>query len=226
MARIEPEWIEPLAAHLVKRSYSEPHWERKRGSAVALEKVTLYGVPIVIDRKVSYGRIDPAAARELFIRHALAEGDWQTSHRFFAENRRLLAEAAEVEHRARRRGLVIGEDELFAFYDARIPAEVTSAQHFDTWWKRARRSEPDLLTFTAGDLLTDDAAQVAADSYPGQLDLAVPGAQRPAPVVRLRARQRHRRRDRGHPAEPGSTRSTRPSSPGRCPGCGPSWSPR
>ena len=166
VARIEPEWIEPLAAHLVKRSYSEPHWERKRGSAVALEKVTLYGVPIVIDRKVSYGRIDPAAARELFIRHALAEGDWQTSHRFFAENRRLLAEAAEVEHRARRRGLVIGEDQLFAFYDARIPAEVTSAQHFDTWWKRARRSEPDLLTFTAGDLLTDGAAQVAADSYP------------------------------------------------------------
>ena len=166
VARIEPEWIEPLAAHLVKRSYSEPHWERKRGSAVALEKVTLYGVPIVIDRKVSYGRIDPAAARELFIRHALAEGDWQTSHRFFAENRRLLAEAAEVEHRARRRGLVIGEDQLFAFYDARIPAEVTSAQHFDTWWKRARRSEPDLLTFTAGDLLTGDAAQVAADSYP------------------------------------------------------------
>ncbi len=175
VARIEPEWIEPLAAHLVKRSYSEPHWERKRGSAVALEKVTLYGVPIVIDRKVSYGRIDPAAARELFIRHALAEGDWQTSHRFFAENRRLLAEAAEVEHRARRRGLVIGEDQLFAFYDARIPADVTSAQHFDTWWKRARRSEPDLLTFTAGDLLTDDAAQVAADTYPDSWTSQSPG---------------------------------------------------
>src|SRR3984957_11277324 len=93
VASIEPEWVEPLAAHLVKHSYSEPHWERKRGSAVALEKVTLYGVPIVTDRKVSYGRIDPAAARELFIRHALVEGDWQTSHRFFTENRRLLAEA-------------------------------------------------------------------------------------------------------------------------------------
>ena len=142
---------------------------------MALEKVTLYGVPIVIDRKVSYGRIDPAAARELFIRHALVEGDWQTSHRFFAENRRLLAEAAELEHRARRRGLVIGEDELFAFYDARIPADVVSAQHFDTWWKRARRSDPDLLTFTAGDLLTDDAAQVAADSYPDSWTSQSPG---------------------------------------------------
>src|SRR5580700_1863188 len=115
VARIEPEWVEPLAGHLGRRSYSEPHREKKRGGAVALEKVTLYWVPLVVDRKVSYGRIDPAAARDLFIRHALVEGDWQTSHRFFAENRRLLAEAEEVEHRARRRGLVVGEDELFAF---------------------------------------------------------------------------------------------------------------
>ena len=142
VARIEPEWVEPLARHLVRHSYSEPHWEKKRGGAVALEKVTLYGVPLVVDRKVPYGRIDPAAARELFIRHALVEGDWQTSHRFFAENRRLLAEAEEVEHRARRRGLVASEDELFAFYDARIPADVVSAQHFDTWWKQARRADP------------------------------------------------------------------------------------
>jgi ATP-dependent helicase HrpA len=163
VARIEPEWVEPLAGHLVRRSYSEPHWEKKRGGAVALEKVTLYGVPLVVDRKVSYGRIDPAAARELFIRHALVEGDWQTSHRFFAENRRLLAEAEEVEHRARRRGLVVGEDELFAFYDARIPADVVSAQHFDTWWKQARRADPDLLTFKASDLLL---AEVSTDAYP------------------------------------------------------------
>ena len=166
VASIEPEWVEPLARHLVKRSYSEPHWERKRGSAVALEKVTLYGVPIVTDRKVGYGRIDPAAARELFIRHALVEGDWQTSHRFFAENRRLLAEAEELEHRVRRRGLVVGEDELFAFYDARIPADVVSAQHFDTWWKQARRTDPGLLTFQPDDLFSEDAAQVSTDSYP------------------------------------------------------------
>ncbi len=166
VARIEPEWVEPLAKHLVKRTHSEPHWERKRGSAVALEKVTLYGVPIVIDRKVGYGHIDPAAARELFIRHALVEGDWQTNHRFFAENRRLLAEAEELEHRVRRRGLVVGEDELFAFYDARIPADVISAQHFDTWWKQARRADPDQLTFRPDDLLSEDAAQVSTDSYP------------------------------------------------------------
>ncbi|HEX5296271.1 MAG TPA: ATP-dependent RNA helicase HrpA [Streptosporangiaceae bacterium] len=181
VARIEPEWVEPLARHLVRHSYSEPHWEKKRGGAVALEKVTLYGVPLVTDRKVPYGRIDPAAARELFIRHALVEGDWQTSHRFFAENRQLLAEAEEVEHRARRRGLVAGEDDLFAFYDARIPAEVVSAQHFDTWWKQARRADPGLLTFTAGDLLSEDAAGVSADAYPDVWTSETPGLP-PAPL--------------------------------------------
>jgi ATP-dependent helicase HrpA len=175
VARIEPEWVEPLARHLVRHSYSEPHWEKKQGGAVALEKVTLYGVPLVTDRKVPYGRIDPAAARELFIRHALVEGDWQTSHRFFAENRQLLAEAAEVEHRARRRGLVVGEDELFAFYDARIPAEVVSAQHFDTWWKQARRADPGLLTFKASDLLSEGAAEVSADAYPDVWTSETPG---------------------------------------------------
>jgi ATP-dependent helicase HrpA len=121
---------------------------------------------VIADRTVQYARIDPAASRELFIRHALVEGDWQTSHRFFAENRRLLAEAEEVEHRARRRGLVASEDELFAFYDARIPADVVSAQHFDTWWKQARRADPGLLTFKASDLLNDDATGVSADAYP------------------------------------------------------------
>ncbi len=203
VARIEPEWVEPLAGHLVKRSYSEPHWEKKRGGAVALEKVTLYGVPLVVDRKVSYGRIDPAAARELFIRHALVEGDWQTSHKFFAENRRLLAEAEEVEHRARRRGLVVGEDELFAFYDARIPPEVVSAQHFDTWWKQARRADP-----ASADLRGERSAQRGClagqpELLPGRLDVGVrAGAGGGAAVVlRLRARQPGRRRHRGYPAE-------------------------
>jgi ATP-dependent helicase HrpA len=166
VARIEPEWVEPLAGHLVKRSYSEPHWEASRGAAVALEKVLLYGVPLVTGRRVGYGRIDPAAARELFIRHALVEGDWQARHAFLTENRRLLADAEQLEHRARRRGLVAGEEELFAFYDARIPAEVISAQHFDAWWKQARRGDPGLLTFKPDDLLSLDALEISDESYP------------------------------------------------------------
>jgi ATP-dependent helicase HrpA len=175
VAKIEPEWVEPLAQHLTKRTYSEPHWSKKRGSAVALEKVTLYGVPLIADRAVSYGRIDPVVSRELFIRHALVEGEWATSHRFFHDNRRLLEEVAELEDRVRRRGLVVGEDELYALYDARIPAEVVSAQHFDTWWKQARRSDPGLLTFTVGDLLADDAAEVDAGSYPDVWTSQTPG---------------------------------------------------
>ncbi len=177
-ARIEPEWVEPLAQHLIRRSYSEPHWEKKRGSAVALEKVTLYGIPLVADRKVSYGRIDPVASRELFIRHALVEGDWDTAHRFFHENRRLLAEAAELEHRVRRRGLVAGEEELYALYDARIPPDVVSAQHFDTWWKQARRADPGLLTFKVSDLVDPGAAGLEAGSYPDVWTSQSPGGTR------------------------------------------------
>src|SRR5205814_9687503 len=100
-ARIEPEWAEPLAEHLVKRAYSEPHWDARRGAAMALEKVTLYGLPIVTARKVNYARVDPAAARDLFITSALVEGDWQTHHTFFHRNQRLLDEARELEDKAR-----------------------------------------------------------------------------------------------------------------------------
>ncbi len=166
VAAVEPEWIEPIAAHLVKRSYSEPRWSRTQGSAVATEKVTLYGIPIIADRTVLLARIDAPLARELFIRHALVEGDWQTRHHFFRDNAALLEQAADLEQRARRRGLVAGEDTLFAFYDARVPADATSARHFDTWWKKARHETPDLLTLTQDTLLSDAAADLDADAYP------------------------------------------------------------
>ncbi len=162
VARIQPEWAEELAAHLVKRTYSEPHWSSKQGAAMAIEKVLLYGVPIVADRKVLYATVDPEAAREMFVRHALVEGDWTTHHRFFAENRRLLAEASELEARSRQRGLVASEDDLFAFYDERVPAEVVSARHFDRWWRTAQRENPDLLTFTLDQLVDTSAVDTSA----------------------------------------------------------------
>ncbi|MGW5054116.1 ATP-dependent RNA helicase HrpA [Actinokineospora sp. NPDC004072] len=165
-ARIEPEWIEPLAAHLVKRTYSEPHWEARQGSVVAMEKVTLYGLPIVVSRKVQYGRIDPEMARELFIRHALVEGDWQTRHKFFHANRELLREVEELEHRARRRDILVDDESLFAFYDQRIPAEVVSARHFDAWWKKARHEQPDLLTYPRDLLVNESARDITAESFP------------------------------------------------------------
>ena len=170
VARIQPEWIEPLAGHLVKRTYSEPHWSRKRAGAVAVERVTLHGIPIVVGRNVDLGRIDPELARELFLRHALVEGDWDTRHTFFAANRALLDDVEELETRARRRDLVVDEDTLFAFYDARVPAEVVSGRHFDSWWKKARRRQPDLLDLTAEFLKTEAAKAVDASAYPDAVE--------------------------------------------------------
>ncbi|HMG65305.1 MAG TPA: DUF3418 domain-containing protein, partial [Streptosporangiaceae bacterium] len=153
---------------LLRHAYSEPRWDAQRGAAVATERVSLYGLPIVAGRTVNYGRIDPAAARELFIRSALVEGDWTTRHRFFHENRRLLDEAEDLERRARRRGIVADDAALFDFYDDRIPASVTSARHFDSWWKKARQSDPDLLTFSPAELVGPAAEQVRLDDYPGR----------------------------------------------------------
>ncbi|GAA3056664.1 ATP-dependent RNA helicase HrpA [Kitasatospora albolonga] len=165
-AKIEPEWVEPLAEHLIKRSYSEPHWEKKAGAVLAYEKVTLYGMPIVAQRKINYGRIDPELCRELFIRNALVEGDWETHHRFWGENRKLLSEVEELENRARRRDIMVDDQTLFDFYDARLPEEIVSTRHFDAWWKKARHDQPDLLNFEKSMLINDSADGVTEADYP------------------------------------------------------------
>ncbi|MGW1586688.1 ATP-dependent RNA helicase HrpA [Streptomyces sp. NPDC002386] len=165
-ARIEPEWVEPLAGHLLKRTYSEPHWEKDQAAVMAYEKVTLYGVPIVAQRKVNYGRIDPEVSRELFIRNALVEGDWRTHHKFFADNRRLLSEVEELEHRARRRDIVVDDETLFDFYDQRVPEHVVSGAHFDSWWKRKRHEQPEFLDFERAMLIRESAEAVTKADYP------------------------------------------------------------
>ncbi|MFF9108129.1 ATP-dependent RNA helicase HrpA [Streptomyces sp. NPDC014805] len=165
-AKIEPEWVEPLAGHLIKRTYSEPHWEKDQAAVMAYEKVTLYGVPIVAQRKVNYGRIDPEVSRELFIRNALVEGDWRTHHKFFSDNRRLLSEVEELEHRARRRDIVVDDETLFDFYDQRVPEHVVSGAHFDSWWKRKRQEQPDFLDFEREMLIRESAEAVTKADYP------------------------------------------------------------
>ncbi|MFJ6696908.1 ATP-dependent RNA helicase HrpA [Streptomyces sp. NPDC091272] len=177
-AKVEPEWIEPLAQHLVKRTYSEPHWEKDQAAVMAYERVTLYGVPIVAQRKVNYGRIDAEVSRDLFIRNALVEGDWRTHHKFFADNRKLLTEVEELEHRARRRDILVDDETLFDFYDRRIPEHVVSGAHFDSWWKHKKREEPELLDFEREMLINEKAAGVTKDDYPdswrqGQLKFRV-----------------------------------------------------
>ncbi|MEV5915496.1 ATP-dependent RNA helicase HrpA [Streptomyces chartreusis] len=194
-AKIEPEWVEPLAEHLLKRTYSEPHWEKDQAAVMAYEKVTLYGVPIVAQRKVNYGRIDPEASRELFIRNALVEGDWRTHHKFFADNRKLLSEVEELEHRARRRDIVVDDETLFDFYDARVPEHVVSGAHFDSWWKRKRHEEPEFLDFEREMLIRESAEAVTKADYPdswrqGQLKFRVtyqfePGADADGVTVHL-----------------------------------------
>ncbi len=165
-ARIDPAWAEELGAHLVKRQYSEPRWSARRGSAVATERVTLYGVPLVVGRTVGLGRIDPELARDLFIRHALVEGDWASPHAFLAANAALVERIGELEARTRRRDLVVDDNTLVAFYDRRIPASVVSGRHFDSWWKKARREDPDLLTFTEELLLRDSTDAIVGGDYP------------------------------------------------------------
>ncbi len=162
-ARVDPEAVEKLAGHLVTRTYSEPHWDAERGAAMAYERVTLYGLPLVARRRVGYAGVEPEEARELFIRHALVEGDWRTRHHFFRDNQALRDELEELEDRARRRDLVITDDEIFSWYDSRIPADVVSARHFDAWWKKQRHRTPELLTMTRDDLLRAEAD----DEQPG-----------------------------------------------------------
>ncbi|MER5852371.1 ATP-dependent RNA helicase HrpA [Streptomyces sp. NPDC002012] len=165
-AKVEPEWIEPLAQHLLKRTYSEPHWEKDQAAVMAYERVTLYGVPIVAQRKINFGRIDAETSRDLFIRNALVEGDWRTHHQFFHDNRKLLGEVEELEHRARRRDILVDDETLFDFYDRRIPDHVVSGAHFDSWWKHKRRDEPDALDFERSMLINEKAGAVTKDDYP------------------------------------------------------------
>ncbi|RSZ61702.1 ATP-dependent RNA helicase HrpA [Corynebacterium hylobatis] len=166
VAKIEPAWVEKLAGPLLKHQYSEPAWSRKRASGIAHQKSTLYGVTIIADRTVPYHRVDPEAARDMFIRHALIEGDWTTHHTFFHSNVEKLEAAAEIEEKARRRGILVDEDTLFDFYDSRLPQTVTTGRHFDSWWKKERQDNPQLLDFDPEALLGDDAGSITEEAFP------------------------------------------------------------
>ncbi|WP_252108921.1 MULTISPECIES: ATP-dependent RNA helicase HrpA [unclassified Halomonas] len=171
VAKIDPAWIEPQAGHLVKRSYSEPHWEMKRAQVVAFEQVTLFGLAIVSRRRVNFGAIDPKESREIFIRRALVEGEFQTQGAFFAHNRALIDEVEALEDRARRRDILVDEETLFAFYDERIPSDVVNGKGFEHWRKQAERETPELLHFDIASLKARDAEDVTRAQYPDYLTL-------------------------------------------------------
>ncbi len=176
VAPIEEAWVEEVGSHLLSRTYSEPRWSARSGQVVATERVTLLGVPIVAGRTVSYGRIDPEESRRLFIQSALVEGQWHTRHHFWARNEAVRSDAEQLAERTRRLDLLADDATLYAFYDARIPADVVSVAHFDRWWRDARRRDDHLLDLAPTDLLTDD--RVDTEQFPdhwstGELDLPV-----------------------------------------------------
>ncbi|MGE4113832.1 MAG: ATP-dependent RNA helicase HrpA [Candidatus Nanopelagicales bacterium] len=178
VARVDPEAVEKIAGDLVQRSYSEPRWSKKRASVVADERVTLYGVPLVVGRRVQYGRIDPVVSRDLFIRHALVQGEWDTHHRFVRDNVRTIAEVAEIEDRVRRRDLLVDDEVLVEFFDERVPHSITDGRAFDRWWRDERRRNPDLLTYPR-DLIVRSVGQDVESEFPrswsfGSFDVELP----------------------------------------------------
>ncbi|GGB95173.1 ATP-dependent RNA helicase [Marinobacterium zhoushanense] len=173
MAKIEPEWIEPPASHLVKRSWSEPHWEKKRAQVVATEQVTLYGLIIVPKRRVNYGAIDAKASHEIFIRSALVEGQFDTQAAFFNHNRELLESVENLESKARRRDLLVDEETLYRFYAEQFEkhggSHIVNGAGFEKWYKKQRQGDPDLLKMTEADILQRSADHVSANQYPDTL---------------------------------------------------------
>jgi ATP-dependent helicase HrpA len=171
VASIEPRWLEELGAHLLKRSRSDPHWEKGRGEVVALERGTLYGLPVYVNRRVPFAPHDPDLARDLFIQSALVEGDFDTRAPFFAHNRRLLAEIERLEHKSRRPDILVDDQLIHAFYDERIPREVCSSETFERWRRQAEAAQPRLLYLAREDLMRHEAAGITTENFPPALQL-------------------------------------------------------
>ncbi|HWY72228.1 MAG TPA: ATP-dependent RNA helicase HrpA, partial [Burkholderiaceae bacterium] len=178
VAGIEPVWLEKAGAHLLKRSVGDPHWEKRPAQVVAFERATLYGLLVYQQRRVNYGPIDPVAARTLFIREALVNGELDTRAPFMDHNRTLIRDIRELEHKARRPDVLVDEESIFAFYDQRVPASVTSGADFERWRAQAERADPRLLFLSREELMRHGAAGVTASLYPksivmGGLDMAL-----------------------------------------------------
>jgi ATP-dependent helicase HrpA len=175
IGRIEPEWIEAVAADRVAREYFDAHWDSsagERGEVVAMERVTLYGLPLVARRRVPYAPIAPAQAREIFIRAALVGGELESRAAFIGHNRSLVAEVAELEHKARRQDVLVDEEAMFDFYAGRVPAEVHSGAAFERWRAEAERSDPQLLFMTREQLMRHSARHVTEEQFPASIEMA------------------------------------------------------
>jgi ATP-dependent helicase HrpA len=171
VARIEPQWLEAVGAHLLKTSLLDPHWEKRPAQVTAFERATLYGLVVYNQRRVDFGRFDPAQARDIFIRQALVEGEWDCKWPFFAHNRALIAEIEKLEHKARRLDVLVDDELIYAFYDRHIPADVHSGASFDRWYRDAVRTTPRLLFLQRDELMRHEAAGITTETFPNRLRL-------------------------------------------------------
>ena len=171
IANIEPQWLEQVGGHLLKKQLLDPHWEKKAGEVTALERATLYGIVIYSGRKTNYGRIDPAGAREIFIREALVNDQWETALPFLAANHKLIKQVEDLEHKARRQDVLVDDELIYAFYDQQLPADVCSGFQFERWYRDEAKKNPQLLLLTRDELMRHEAAGITTLSFPKTIRL-------------------------------------------------------
>jgi ATP-dependent helicase HrpA len=171
IAAIEPQWIPWIAGHLLKTQLLEPHWEKKAAEVVALERATLYGIVVYNNRRVNFGKVDPAAAREIFIRAALVAGEWDTKLPFLAHNQKLVRQVEELEHKSRRQDVLVDDELIFAFYDQQLPPDVYSGFTFERWYREEVRKQPKLLWLTREELMRHEAAGITTSAFPKTIRL-------------------------------------------------------
>ncbi len=171
LAAIEPQWIPPIAGHLLKTQLLDPHWEKKAAEVVALQRATLYGIVVYHNRRVNFGNVDPRAAREIFIRSALVDADWDTTLPFVAHNRRLLAQVEELEHKSRRQDVLVDDELIYAFYDQQLPADVYSGASLERWYRDEVKRQPRLLQLSRDELMRHEAAGITTAAFPKTLRL-------------------------------------------------------
>lgn len=171
LANIEPQWIEQVAGHLLKRQLLDPHWEKKAAEVVALERATLYGIVVYSGRRINFGRVDPVTAREIFMREALVAGEWETKLPFLAANQKMVKQVQDLEHKARRQDVLVDEELIYAFYDQQLPADVCSGHSFEQWFRAEQQRNPKLLLLTRDELMRHEAAGITTNAFPKTLRL-------------------------------------------------------
>ncbi|WP_404932795.1 ATP-dependent RNA helicase HrpA [Piscinibacter sp. HJYY11] len=171
IANIEPQWLPIVGAHLLKTQLLEPHWEKKAGEVVALERATLYGIVVYSNRRVNFGNVDPVAAREIFIREALVNGEWETRLPFLAANRKLIQQVEELEHKSRRQDVLVDDELIYAFYDQQLPADVVSGATLERWYRDEVKRQPKLLLLTREELMRHEAAGITTSAFPKTIRL-------------------------------------------------------